>query len=357
MFDENTYENLIDDMLNNVGSDVDTREGSILHETIAPIALELEQVYADLGLVLDECFGDTASYYYLVKRCAERGIYPKESFPAILKIVGVPYTVTIPLGTRFSIGELTYAITEDKGVENNVHSYLLTCEQGGTEGNNTTDAIIPLEEVEGLQSVEFVEIESSGTDDEDAESLRTRYFESFQEVAFGGNQADYRERAKSFRDIYACKVIPHWNGGGSVKLLVLGANYIHATSQVISALQEWIDPTQDGNGVGIAPIGHVVTVATVIDTAVNVTATMAYETGVTWNDVEADFNSKMDEYLLELRKTWENSETLIVRVGEIERILLSLTGVDNVTNIAINGTAGNCTFASTTVPIRGAFNG
>lgn len=62
-----------------------------------------------------------------------------------------------------------------------------------------------------------------GTEDEDEESLRERYFESFTEAAFGGNKADYKEKAKDIEKVGACKVIV-WNGGGTVKLAILILN-------------------------------------------------------------------------------------------------------------------------------------
>ena len=59
-----------------MSDELDKREGSVIYDAIAPAALELANMYVALDVVMDEVFADSASYYYLIKRAAERGIYP-----------------------------------------------------------------------------------------------------------------------------------------------------------------------------------------------------------------------------------------------------------------------------------------
>ena len=75
-------------------NDVDKREGSIIFDAIAPVALELSQAYQALSMIVDESFADTASYQYLAKRAAERGLFPFESTHAIIKARKLPKAVT-----------------------------------------------------------------------------------------------------------------------------------------------------------------------------------------------------------------------------------------------------------------------
>lgn len=353
MFEDNTYENLLDDMLSNVDDTIDTREGSIIHETLSPMALQNAQMYTDLDLVLDECFADTASYYYLIKRCAERGINVVEGTASVLRILVSPTDVAIEVGAQFIIGDLTYSVTENIGSG----YYNLTCDTPGTAGNNTTDPVIPDEDIEGLESVTVAEIIAPGTEDESEESLRERYFDSFINAQFGGNKADYKARAKEYSSVYACKVYPVWNGGGTVKLMILGENYRAVTQTVIDAIQEAFDPTQDGTGSGIAPIGHIVTVDTATEQEINLVLSITYDSGVTWSDIESDFTTAFENYLLDLREDWEDEENLIVRMSSIEQILLAISGVDDVTRIEINGTVANLTIPGDTIPIGGAYSG
>lgn len=353
MFEEKTYASLMEEMLDTVDETIDTRQGSVIYDAVAPMALENAQMYIDMDILLSETFADTASYYYLIKRAAERGIFVRKGTQAVLKAQAEPEDIDIPQDTEFSIGELNYTVTESLGDG----CFALTCKEAGAEGNNTADDVIPLEDVSGLASIEVVGIITAGTDDEDVEHLRERYYASFDEVAFGGNKAEYREKVNEMDHVCGCKVYPVWNGGGTVKLVILGADYRAAPAQVVSAVQEAIDPTKDGSGVGIAPIGHVVNVETVTEVPITISCQISYMDGYTWEDVEETFADSVKSYLLSLRETWEDADGLVVRQGRIESILLDIPGVDDVISISIAGSAGNYVMADTQVPIVGELSG
>lgn len=324
MFDEKTYEEIMEEMLANIPDTMDKREGSIIYDAVSPCAMELAQAYVDLGMIMDECFADTASYYYLIKRAAERGIIVKEGTAAVLKIQVTPTDITIENGTEFNIGEFNYYVTENLGSG----LYLITCKETGTDGNNTSDEIIPVEYIDGLET-----------------------------VAFGGNKADYMEKAKENSNITGCKVYPVWNGPGTVKLNILGYGYAKPEQTVIEELQELFDPTSDGTGAGLAPIGHIVTVAAVSETTVNISAGITYLDGYSFSDIESAFATAVDHYFIELNKTWEDTDNITVRTGQIESILLAITGVDDVGVITLNGSSGNLQLEKDTIPVRGTLNG
>lgn len=353
MFEQRTLDVIMDEMLDTVDETIDTRQGSIIYDAVAPAAMENAQMYVDMDILLNETFADTASYYYLIKRAAERGIFVREGTPAVLKAQVEPADIEILIDTEFNIGELNYTITENLGGG----YYSLTCKEPGVEGNNAVDDVIPMEDVEGLETITTVGVITAGTDDEDLEHLRERYFDSFEEVSFGGNKAEYREKANELENVYACKVYPVWNGGGTVKLVILGADYRKAADTVVNELQKAIDPTQDGTGVGIAPIGHIVTVDTVAEQLVNISCTIDYMTGYGWNDIKDTFATAVNDYFLELRKAWEDSAGLVIRTGRIEGTLLDIPGVDDITEVRFNGTAGNYSVPEDKVPIVGELNG
>ncbi len=353
MFEERTYETIMEEMLDTTDESIDTRQGSIIWDTVAPTALENAQMYVDMDRLLSETFADTAGYYYLIKRAAERGVFVRQGTPAILKAQVEPVDIDIPINTEFNIGELNYSVTEKLGDG----FYCLTCNESGTEGNNTVDDVIPLEDVAGLEVIDVVGIIASGTDDEDVEHLRERYYASFDEVAFGGNKAEYREKTKELTGVTACKVYPVWNGGGTVKLVILGADHRAASAKVVSDVQEAIDPTQDGTGVGIAPIGHVVTVESAVEVAIDIACQISYMRGYAWEDIEEDFAAAVEIYFQELRETWEDADGLIIRMGRIESILLDIQGVADVTGLTVAGAAGNHSLEEIQVPIVGELSG
>ena len=78
--------------------------------------------------------------------------------------------------------------------------------------------------------------------------------------SFGGNVADYKERVNAMNGVGGVKVYPVWNGGGTVKLVIINSEFNVPSAELVGQVQTAVDPVQNsGRGVGIAPIGHVVT--------------------------------------------------------------------------------------------------
>lgn len=350
MYENKTFETIMEEMLDNVPSDVDKREGSVIYDALAPVAMELAQVYIDLDMLIDETFADSASYYYLIKRAAEHGIFVEEGTPAVLEIVVSPAELQIETGTEFNIGELNYTITNSL----NEGHYLLTCDTPGTEGNNTTDEVIPVDYIEGMESVEIYGIYTAGTDDEDEESLRERYIESFSAVAFGGNKADYKEKIKSIPGVGGCKVYSAKDlnlEAGKVKCVILNGEYGCANQSLVQQVQNAIDPTQDGSGNGLAPCGHIVTITSAGSKALSIG--IQAEISSTWDNVKSTIEEKISEYLLSLSKEWDEQNAILVRRSKIESILLDIDGIEDVYNVTIMGSANNYTVDKDSIPVLG----
>ena len=64
MFEEMSFELIMNRMLSRVNTDVDKREGSIIWDALAPAAAELALMYIQLDTVLNEAFADTAKREY-----------------------------------------------------------------------------------------------------------------------------------------------------------------------------------------------------------------------------------------------------------------------------------------------------
>lgn len=195
-----TYEEILDRMLAHVDDKFDKREGSVIFDTHSPTALELQLLYVELNTILSEAYGDTASREYLIKRCAERGITPHEATHAVLKGEFMPVSIDVA-GKRFNIGSLNYVVTEQIAAG----TYHIQCETPGVIGNQYLGSMVPIEYIEGLETAELTEVLIPGEDEEDTEDLRTRYFNSFNAQAFGGNVQDYLEKRMQFRELGAQK--------------------------------------------------------------------------------------------------------------------------------------------------------
>ena len=350
MYEAITYELILQRMIDRVlaqNPNIDTREGSIIYNALAPAAVELQNMYIQLDTILNESFADTQTRDYLIKRCAERGIIPEPATKAILK---GEFNIDVPIGSRFSLDMLNYIVIEK--ISDGI--FKLECETPGSEGNQQFGTLIPIDYIEGLTSAELTELLIPGEDEEDTESLRERYFNSLESQSFGGNIADYKEKTKQLPGVGGVKVYPVWNGGGTVKLVIIDSTYNVPSSTLIDAVQTAVDPIQNqGKGVGFAPIGHVVTVEGVSATTININTNITYQEGWTWADIEPYVHKAIDDYFLELASSWENENNLIVRISQIETRILNIAGVVDIENTTINGQAQNFVLGADNIPVRG----
>ena len=237
-------------------------------------------------------------------------------------------------------------------------------EQLGSEGNHFFGAVIPLWGGNPrIQTAELTELLVPAQDEEATESIRQRYFDSFNERAFGGNIRDYQVNVRATPGVGAVKVTPIWNGGGTVLLTILDVLYNPATETLIDRVQEVIDPTNDHMGLGLAPIGHVVTVRTADVVDVNISTQLTFAGGFTWEMAQPQVISMMEAYMLELRRDWENQDILtpmglfqnplIVMISQINSRILSVQGIVDIQNTMINGQAANLEIEKYSIPMLG----
>ena len=337
-------------MLSYVPDTVDKREGSVIYDALAPVAQELAAVYRDLDVVMDETFVDTASLQFLMERAKERGVPIKEATSAILEGTFTPSTLEIPQGTRFNCEDQNY-ISGEK-ISNG--KYRLEAETPGTGGNLYSGQLLPMDYVDGLETATITNVLIPGEDDDTAETLRERYYESLESVAFGGNQADYKEKVSLLAGVGGVKVTPIWNGGGTVKVTIINSDYGIPSQTLIDTVQEVVDPTQNqGQGLGLAPIGHVVTVVGVTGQTVNIGTEITFADGWDWTTAKTAVEDAVKEYFATLAEDWEEESVTVVRIAYIETAILALDCVIDIGNTTINGTAANLQLDFGKIPVLG----
>lgn len=394
MFEEKNYPALMQSALARLPASLDKREGSMLWDGVAPAMAEVALLYLGLDFVLQATYISSAPREYLIKRAAERGLSPK---PASAAVFRAEFDVEVPVGSRFSCRDLNFVVTAKL-----TDGWQAVCETPGSLANSYAGQLIPIDYINGLTKAELVELLIPGDDEEETEVFRQRVLESLQAQAFGGNQADYRAHILSIAGVGGVKVYPVWNGhirpaellpnaavkswyeqvlpslpaevaawlqavytaaaekrltvGGAVKLVILAADNTAPTLELINRVQEIIDPEQNaGEGLGLAPIGHVVQVEGVQAEPVDVELHLTYLPGWDWAAAESYVLAVIDEYFAELAASWPESEFLTVRISQIEsRILAGCAAmVADIGATKINGREGNLQLGVDCIPKRG----
>ena len=341
-----TYEEILQRCLDRIPNTIDKRQGSIIYDALAPCCVELAQMYIELSGIYDQVFIDTAVGEALDKLVEQNGVKRKDATYALRK---GEFNMVVPVGNRFSDGENTYIVIENIAGTNNS---ILRCEQAGSVGNGYYGSLTPITYLQGLTKAELTDIIDMGDDIESDEDLRVRYMESVTAPQFGGNVSDYQNKVKSLTGVGGCKVIPIWNGGGTVKLIITNSQGGVPTSSLVNDVQEAVDPNRDQQGLGIAPIGHIVTVEGAAAKKITVSATFTLESGVNPTDIQDSVNNVVDNYFKSLSVNWDKEDNLIARISQLEIRLLGVAGVLDITNTKMNNSSSNLSLQSNEIPVR-----
>ena len=406
MFESKTYEALLASAMARVTAAVDKREGSMVMNGVAPSMAELAQLYIAADFVFQATYLLTAPREYLIKRASDRNMAP---YPASAAVFRAVFNIEVPVGTRFSCEDLNFIVTgrltDDTDTDTRL-SHEVTCETVGAAANSYAGTLIPVEYVSGLTLAELVELIVPGDEEEETETFRQRVLDSFQSQAFGGNQADYIEKVRAIAGVGAVKVHAVWNGdispselipgdevtawyeaavgsleapvaawltaiytaaqsrkltvGGAVRLVIMASNNAVPSDTFLEEIQTAVDPVQNaGEGLGLAPIGHVVNVVGVEPETVDITLNLTYAAGWDWAAVQSYVVAVIDEYFAELAGSWATTDFLTVRISQIESRILSACSamVTDIGGTQINGVEANLVLGADSIPVRGAVNG
>ena len=348
-FTQDTYQNLRQEMLDRVPDTYDKRDTAPIPTAISPAAYALAGFYLSLDQVQRAAFVQTAVGDGLDMLAVIGGL---TRYPASAAVRLGIFNTAVPIGARFSTingtNSINFAVTAAATVsepEEGFTYYQLTAETAGTIGNEYTGPILPITTIPGLTSAQITDILVPGDDTETDDAFRERLIEALNNRPFGGNIADYRQNVLAIDGVGGVQVYPTWNGGGTVKLSALGADFLPASPTLVENVQNAIDPPPNqGLGLGLAPIGAKVTVAAPTELTVNVSATLMLAAGYAIGQVQEPVEQAIEAYLLSVRQEWDTntSSTAVsyaadVYVARITAAIVGVTGVVNATNVQLNG--------------------
>jgi len=403
MFAEHTFETILQRLLARVSNEFDKREGSIIYDATAPASWEMAILYAALDFILNETFADTASREHLIRRAAEYGVVPMPATYAHL--LAYLDGVSVPVGHRFSLEntDLDYeVIARQPDYDTPEHTaYEVRCETVGAIGHQMMSGrLVPIVFLPGLTNAQLAGMLIPGQDEEDTERFRQRYFDSFRNRDFGGNRADYINRVTALQGVGAVKVYPVWNHemapeklipnfdpalieqvpsemrpwldyihqcasnlwltvGGTVRLVLLNVfegiddpRYLIPTEHLVKDVQQAIDPPENedgefghGEGLGIAPIGHIVNVFPADTREFTIEFVPTVRGGASTENMEwlqTEVTTRINAYFISLARDWgmTNSDifattSLTVRWAQVMNTLMEIPEIIDVQNLVV----------------------
>lgn len=330
-------------MLDNVPDDIDQREGSVIYDALAPAAMVMAQQSLARANIIKQTYIKTAQGQFLDYRAAEHGTarYAATQTEVKAKFLdsdGNPIN-NVQIGDQFaSIGETPIFYTVKK--INDDLTGELTADEPGTAANSYIGQILPVTSNDSLSWAEITEIVAPARDEETDDHLRDRLLSADDWIAYGGNIADYLAMLSKISEVGAGQVYPIWNGGGTVKLVIVDNNLMPASADLVKKVKNIIDPTDnESQGYGLAPIDHQVTVVAPTPLTVTIAATVNIDGTHGADIVKAKIKTAIEQYFNSLRRNWNtiNPETGRGYAQTIYRskILSQIMMVDGVVNASV----------------------
>jgi uncharacterized phage protein gp47/JayE len=365
-YESMTYELILNRMMRRVSEkypNLDTREGSVIFNALAPAAIELAIMYTELDNVLSESFVDTASRDYLLIKCKESGIDIEQFEPTYSAHKGM-FDVEVPIGSRWNCDIYNYVVTEFLGTEIEeievvegeeeelttepveYYVYRLDCENEGTSPNNQVGDLTPITEYpSGLGFAQITECLIEGEEERTDDEIREKYYAYLANSAVDGNITQYKAWCDLFDGIGNYKIFPQWNGANTVKVSILSALNGVASEMLINDFQNHLDPNCEGMGNGVAPIGAFVTVSTATEVPINITADVKLKDG--YDDITM-IDTAVEEYFRSI-----SYDKLTVAYMNVGSVILNAEGVESVSNLKLNGALNDIPLGEEEIPTVG----
>ncbi|MGE6626506.1 baseplate J/gp47 family protein [Bacillus pumilus] len=337
MFEEQTYEALMERMIDRLPDDIDKRENSVIWNALAPAAAELAQSYIWLDQVFELVFADTAQGEFLDRRAAEVGIERKPATKAVWSAAIKPEDINIPAGSRFFIEDVYFKYSNDGTLE---------CETPGRIGNGqlTDQPLLSLDTIPGLESIIMKDLVIPGQEEEDDASLYDRYLIRARREAVSANKAHYKKWAEEVTGVGRAKVFPLWNGEGTVKIVITDGNLDVASDLLVKRVQEYIDPVP-GEGEGQAPIGSKATVESAKWLNIDIEVAVELQMDWTLEGAQKEIEEKVKALLKSI--AFEKS---IIRMSALNDILYHSESVSDYANVLLNGESKNLVLQDIEIP-------
>lgn len=335
MFEDRTYERILNEMIAEAPDGIDTRQGSIFYDAVSACALKLATFYVDTGIILDLVSLTTATGTYLDEKGREHGVTRNPSTPAKYQFV---YEGIMPeAGTRFFADNLYFFLEDDDG------ALYLTSEVGGEDANSIITGIraTPVNTVDGLTRAEFGPLLEPGQDTESDDDYRSRIQDKIGGPAQNGNKKHYKSWCEEVAGVGRARIIPLWNGINTVKGVLLDPDGKPVSETVVERVQEHVDPGGTGLGEGEANIGAYFTAAAAAPIKITVNCTITLSSGFSLEGVRESAIASIQSYLKDLALNTSDDEEMVVRISRIGAMIYALPGVVDYSDLTVNGSTGN----------------
>lgn len=339
---EKTQEEFLQSMLSNLSNTEDKTPNSFSYDILSAAAIvfeDFQRVILELFKKFDVMNLEDEELDARVLQIA--GIKRKQATQSTgeVTITGEPKTV-IPKETVFLAGSLEFRIDQDYIIPDtgNITIKVRSVAYGG-DANVLPSAIDKSNpQIMGVDNISNAKEINNGYDQETDDDLRERYLEKLLHPPKAGNPAHYKLWATEVDGIWNAKVFRTWQGGGTVKVVVIGLNRKAVGPDLIEKVKKHI--------LEEAPIRYEsLTVESATTKKIKVDVKIKLTQNANLIGVKEGIKNRIEKYFYSI--SFKESTVSYAKVGAE---ILKVPGVVDYDDLKLNGSMGNVVMKETEVP-------
>lgn len=338
MFDEYTEEYLLEEARKKGQAlKVDTRQGSIYMDAVTGFNFRAAKFYNDLRTAFDMMFIDTAMGDMLDGWANKSQLTRKQAMPAYYDVTFDGVSAKDLVGSRFFVDTFYFTLVHlDEG-------YYLQSELPGSTTNDILPGrpVVPVNDIDGLESATIGELYMEGTRAEDDDSLRQRLKEKIVNSAENGNTQQYKTWCEEFEGVGRAMIYPLEYGPNTVLAVIINSQGMAPTQALIDEIQTVIDPEADGLGEGKALIGCHFHCEAAKNMEIDIAFNAEYKDGYDETTAINIAKSGLQEYFKQVALETAQKETMAVRYMKVVSSLSDSEGLKDFDNLSLAGGTEN----------------
>ena len=347
-YDELTPESIKASMLSDLeakGVDVSIREGSYANTLVSVAAYQLFKLYQQFPGLLHMVFPDETSGEYIDKNAAQVGMTRTPGEEATVEV-----TFTGTDGTYIAVETALYApesglqflTTDGVTISGGVAKVIAVAAEPGADYNLPAGSITAMYvNVAGVSSVTNEAAATGGADVESDADFFARYHLRRTLPITSGNKNHYITWATEVTGVSYANCIPLWNGNGTVKVIIGGADRGPVDETIRQECYDHIEAER--------PIGATVTVVSVARREIPLAATVTLVDGYATEDVKNQLTAAVSELLA----NQPFGEIVTIPFSRFLACLLQCPGVADYRSFTVNGGTAAITLNADDAPAVG----
>lgn len=350
-------ESIHEDMLMGIPDNYQKTQGFPAYDFTRAFAIACGALSDDISLaethldIYNLSGSDLDTYIY-----QHRGLVRKKGDKATAVIEILSGSGTINEGDLFTTkSNIVFTATATQTVTDG-DTITVVAVETGTSSNVAANTIVQMPTtIPGLTSFTNPDPATGGTDDETDSAYTERYLNDLRYPSNGSNAQSYINWATSVDGVGRAKCFPLASGVNTVEVCVTGTDMGVPSQTVVDSVQAYIDPNENGDGSGTAPIGAICTVTGATAKTIDISATLILAQGYDVETVREAVEAAIADYFesISFLRLSDGSYQNYASYAKVGEAIMDTDGVLDYSGLTLNGGVASISLTDREVPVVG----